>query len=121
MLTNEELLRVLKEAMRQEAERKPVGAPTDYGDRLSVPAEAFRDLVRAVPDSVVRSIVDDNMKGSAVAAPAGPKRPYTGGWVEPAPYRPPEGTEHCDRLMDAADAADRVALAERLAKQGARE
>jgi hypothetical protein len=37
------------------------------------------------------------------------------GWSTPTPLRPPDGVAQADRLMDAADKADRIELAQRIA------
>jgi len=39
----------------------------------------------------------------------------TGGWGAATPLGPPPGVAQCDRLMDAADARDRIELAQRIA------
>jgi hypothetical protein len=41
------------------------------------------------------------------------------GWVAPTPLRPPDGVAQADRLMDAADARDRIELAQRIASHEA--
>jgi hypothetical protein len=39
-----------------------------------------------------------------------PRPVNTTGWSESQPLGPPPGVDHCDRLMDVADARDRAEL-----------
>jgi hypothetical protein len=71
----------------------------------------------AVPDNLLRSIVDDNRNPStSPSSMAGPvkaveRRPNVA--VE-VPLRSPPGIDACDRLMDAADAVDKAELRAKL-------
>ena len=82
-------------------------------DRLSMPVEAMRDLVRGVPDRLVADIRRDNQgpSGPCSMIPADlttaerPRPQSTPGWV---PLSNPPGVPIIDQLCDAADAADRL-------------
>jgi hypothetical protein len=94
---------------------KPVGKPwekIDWTARMSMPPSAIAEIVRAVPDSLVRAVVADNLRAqqarSASPPPAEPAQKGTG-WVDPAPLKPPPGVGLCDRMMDQQDARDRAA------------
>jgi len=95
-------------------------SPNRHLDRLSMPPSAMADMVAAVPDRMVADIVRDlrsiGTLSPAVSNAAVPKLPGTG-WREATPLGPPPGVAQADRLMDAADKADRVELAQRLARQ----
>jgi hypothetical protein len=100
--------------------RKPyVREHIDFTEGMSMPRNAIEAMVGAVPDSLVRALVNDHLAKPAQHPLRGPE-PKTGGtgWSEPRPLKPPPGIEQCDRLVDAADAQDRRALAQRLAKPG---
>jgi hypothetical protein len=73
----------------------------------------------------MRQIVEDNRGGpptySSPIPPAKrqqqseePQKPYTHGWVDPAPLRQPEGIEHVDRLVDMQDKLDAAQRARQL-------
>jgi hypothetical protein len=96
----------------------------DPTERMSMPASTLRDMARAVPDRMMREIALRDGR-----APTGPSsqgiipssQSVSGvrvGGGNTVPLRPPPGVAQADRLMDAADAADRVELAQRLAKRG---
>jgi hypothetical protein len=72
---------------------------------------------RAVPDRLIRDLVNDFRRGPAAPSsmatrpghskPDEPDRPRTG-WVDPAPLQSPPGIEHVDALCDAQDRRDRA-------------
>ena len=82
-------------------------------------------MMEAVPDDVIRAIVLDNRNPThslpskasiGPPTPAAPQRPRgTGGWIEPSTQRS-SGDWAFNKMMDAADAADRAALAAKLAE-----
>jgi hypothetical protein len=105
------------------------------------PYEYMRDLIRAVPDKLVRDIVNDfrsynphpTQDPSAKVSVQGAGRVVTGddgpahrpldrsGWQEPPKvdsWRPP-GVEIMDRMMDQQDAVDRAARVRELAEAAA--
>jgi hypothetical protein len=90
---------------------------------LGMSPQVLRDHVAAVPSGVVREVVGDGPVGSLRPAGAeGSARPSvaqlnTSGWRTAPPLSAPEGVARADRLMDAAARADRVELAQRLARQ----
>jgi hypothetical protein len=75
-----------------------------------------RAMYEAVPDSLMRDIVNDHRRGvsppsSLATTPGEPPRPPRGtGWADPAPLGPPPGINYIDQMMDAQDARDRAAL-----------
>jgi hypothetical protein len=79
-----------------------------------------REMVAAVPDAVLRDVVNDSRRGVSEAssmaktpgAPPPVARPRPGN--EPTPLRPPPGVALCDALMDEQDRKDRAELMERL-------
>jgi hypothetical protein len=80
--------------------------------------EWHHDMMRAVPDGLVRQIVNDHRGGPAKLAPlSSDQRGVVGqpepGWIDAAPLGPPPGQAYIDQLCAAADAEDRV---ERLSK-----
>jgi hypothetical protein len=94
--------------------------PPNPIDRLSMPVSVIRDMANAVPDAVVRQIVSGRAPQNLapLAATATPvSAQNTSGWRESVPLSNPPGVALADKLMDAADRADRVELAQRLAKQ----
>jgi hypothetical protein len=100
-------------------------APSPYRhlDQLGMPASVMAEMARAVPDREVRAIFSDRPArapsspiANAMPKPA-PMAVNTTGWRESQPLGPPAGVKYADRLMDAADKADRIELAQRLARQ----
>jgi hypothetical protein len=84
---------------------------------MSMPPSVLAEMVRAVPDRMLRDIVHDNR------APTGrpgmiPEQPSNvrgsnvsgsgTGWARETPLGPPPGVNYADRLMDAQDAKDRA-------------
>jgi len=76
-----------------------------------------------VPDALVRQIVGGSAPATlkplagASSGPTGVWAENKSGWRNAQPLTNPPGVAQADRLMDAADKADRVELAQRLARQ----
>jgi hypothetical protein len=110
----------------EELERKakppaPFKLPDDWRppinpiDRLSMPPSAMAEMVGAVPDGLIRDIVKSGGVGvlqstATTPTPTRVSAQNTSGWREATPLGPPPGVAQADRLMDAADARDRVDL-----------
>src|SRR5262245_52434524 len=91
--------------------------PVDYTQGMSMPASAMRDLINAVPESVMRGLRADAQKPNPVTGQAAPQSQQVergSGWREAIPIQSPPGIEHCDRMMDEQDKVDRAELALRL-------
>src|SRR5262245_36717939 len=60
------------------------------------------EMMRAVPDSLIRDIVRDNQRSAAAQSVQSPAVPKGTGWVDPAPIgpRPKFETELIDRMCD---------------------
>jgi hypothetical protein len=84
-------------------------------DTATMQGIALRDN-RAPSGPSAEGIIPATQTLSSVHSAAGMLGSHNG-WVMPAPIQPPAGVALCDKLMDHADAQDRVELAERLAKQ----
>lgn len=89
----------------------PVGprpAAYDPTARFGMPAEVVAEMVKAVPDRAVADVVGDHRRGVADKAPEPRTVPSANGWVEARPLpAAPSGYQHIERMMDAADAAER--------------
>jgi hypothetical protein len=92
---------------------------------LATPPSVIRDWA-VIPEHIVRGVVQDrhaptspSMAGTSGAVTrvhlGGGAPVNNSGWVAPTPLRPPDGVAQADRLMDAADARDRIELAQRIA------
>jgi hypothetical protein len=90
--------------------------PINPIDRISMPVSVMRDMVNAVPDAMVREIVNGNRAPGTLAPLADANtRPRVAqgnrsGWRDAQPLTNPPGVAQADRLMDAADARDRADL-----------
>jgi len=77
------------------------------------------EMARAVPDSVMRDIVNDFRRGpperSSIAA-EGESKPRLGAVAVERPLGPPPGVNLCDRLMDLQDRIDRAGRERMLAR-----
>jgi hypothetical protein len=101
--------------------------PIDWTARMSMPQSAIEAMVAAEPKDFMANVVHDNrapthpgMIPRSEQTVAGPKSGGDGtGWSAPTPLRPPDGVAQADRLMDAADKADRIELAQKIAVQEA--
>jgi hypothetical protein len=75
-------------------------------------------MVEAMPDRLMRDIVNDQRRGVAAPsslaskpdAPPVEPRPKGSGWQDAAPLAPPPGIALLDRMMDAQDQRDKAAL-----------
>ena len=92
-------------------------------DRVSMHPSTMMEFARAVPDSVIRDIVQDNRapQGPSSAGASGqitkvstsPGIPGSGtGWVNSSPLTPPAGLRWVDQQLDAQDRKDRETLIE---------
>jgi hypothetical protein len=124
MPTQEERIAQLEKQIAQQQDElarlrgephKAVGKPwpkKDWTEGMSMPPSAMREMVRAVPDRLVREVVTDNLrKQPSSPTPSAAEKPKGSGWVEPSPLAPPPGVALLDKMMhveDARDRADRV-------------
>jgi hypothetical protein len=95
--------------------------PPDYTAGMSMPPEAIREMVKAIPESIMRGIVADAFKPNPITGGPNPQPPPQpvqrgSGWQEPRPVEPVPGIKYVDALVDAQDRVDRAELALRLAK-----
>jgi hypothetical protein len=101
--------------------RGPVGPTTTELAmcRMGMSPQAMAEMVRAVPDALMRDIARDGRRTSTLSALGGepPAKPRGSGWRDAAPLTNPSGVAQADRLMDEQDRRDRVELAQRLARQ----
>jgi hypothetical protein len=89
------------------------------GGGACMPQSAIDDLVKAVPDELVRDIVHDLRK---VAEPGGflpasensVRNERSSGWQKPQALDVPPGIKYIDRALDVQDALDRRDLEKRL-------
>ena len=92
----------------------------------SMPANAMKAMIDAVPDTLMRDLRADARKPNPVtqasSSPirstpsAQPQWRNTGGWRDEVPLGPQPGIEHVDRLVDAQDQIDKAELALKFAK-----
>src|SRR5689334_2083973 len=69
-------------------------------DRLAMPSDAIRAMADAVPDQLLREIVNDNRSRPSSTSLGEPEdRPPLSVAVE-RELRPPSGVDICDRLVD---------------------
>jgi hypothetical protein len=90
--------------------------------RVGMSAEVVREMAKATPDGLMREIVGGSAPAQLTPLSEGNARPRVAqedrsGWRNATPLSSPPGVAIADRLMDAADAVDRVELAQRLARQ----
>jgi len=108
-------------AAMESLERRSIGTPPspsrhqpiDYTAQFTLPPSAVRDMVAAVPDAMVASIVHDNRSGP-VEASAPTKVQRTSGWTEPAPLSGVPGLEQIDAIGETQDAIDKLELMRKL-------
>jgi hypothetical protein len=95
--------------------------------RMTMPPSVLAEMVRAVPDRMLRDIVHDNRAPTGRPGMIPSSQQPTGvrgtnvagsgtGWARETPLGPPPGVNYADRLMDHQDAKDRAELIEREAK-----
>jgi hypothetical protein len=95
--------------------------PPDYTAGMSMPPEAIREMVRAIPESVMQGIREDARKQNPVTGGPNPQPqsqpvPRGSAWQEPRPAEPVPGIKYVDALVDQQDKIDRAELAMKLAK-----
>ena len=93
--------------------------PPDYTAGMSMPASAILEMMKAVPESLMRGLRADAQKPNPVTGgPPQPQQPVKRGtgWVDERKLEPPPGIEHCDRMIDEQDRIDRAELAFKFAK-----
>ena len=101
--------------------RQPSTHPRfDPTEGMSMPASAMRDLINAVPESVMRGIVADSFKPNPITGGGAPSQSQpvqrSSGWRDEVPISSPPGIAICDRMMDEQDRIDKAELAMKLAK-----
>jgi hypothetical protein len=94
--------------------------PYDPTANFSMPASALQEMLKAVPEALMRSLREDARRPNPVN-PSTPSQPTTqvqrgSGWVSERKLEPPPGIEHMDRMMDAQARVDKAELALKLAK-----
>jgi hypothetical protein len=131
MVTKEEVLKVMQGPKDGWTRWFTALPPTEYvnlarvlrelksGPMGCMPQSAIDDLAKAVPDTLVRDIVNDNRKGPSVPGWLPPEKPgepvkNTGGWVKPNELGTPSGTKYIDQMCDVQDAIDRRELERKL-------
>jgi hypothetical protein len=108
MLTHDDLGKLL--AIIRQAKAMFAGA--------GMPPSAIEEMAKAVPDKLVREIVDDHRHGRAEPGFLKPSESAPvvrgSGWVEPVPLGNPPGIKYVDQLIDVQDAVDKRELEKRL-------
>jgi hypothetical protein len=83
-----------------------------------MPQSAIEEMAKAVPDKLVREIVDDHRHGRAEPGFLKPSESAPvvrgSGWVEPVSLGNPPGIKYVDQLIDVQDAVDKRELEKRL-------
>jgi len=103
--------------------------PIDYTENASMPRAAMLEMIKAVPDALMRDLRLDNRKPNPVtqassspvtSTPSTQSQPVQrgSGWRDAAPLTSPPGIEYADALVDAQDRLDKAELALKLAKAG---
>jgi len=85
--------------------------PTNHLDVLAIPSTVVADMVRAVPDDLMRDIVSDFRRGpsqsSLVTSPNDAEAKVRGtGWQDGKPLGPPSGLDYVDQQVAAQDMRD---------------
>jgi hypothetical protein len=96
--------------------------PVDYTEGFSMPRSAMQAMTDAVPESVMRSVMNDALKPNPVtqgATPPPTKQRATPNFAENRPLEAPPGIDHVDRLVSHQDRLDRAERAYALAKAAA--
>jgi hypothetical protein len=94
-------------------------APVDYTAKMTMPRAAMAEMVRAVPDDVVRNIAMRDARAPQTPSIAGipSSQPLTGvrpggggtsGWVDARPLSNPPGTYMVDAIAIADDVRQRA-------------
>ena len=113
--------------LEAKAKPKPAFVPGPVGptttelamSRLSMPPSALADMVKVTGSDLMRDLRAD-ARHSATLRPLGgeaPARERGSGWRDAVPLSNPPGVALADKIVDAQDRAERVELAQRLAKQ----
>jgi hypothetical protein len=91
--------------------------PLDLTARATMPPQAMRDLVAAVPDRLMSDLRADARKPNPVTQSVAQLTKGGGervqiqpgsGWVNPNPLTPPPGLNYVDQQVDAQDAIDKA-------------
>jgi hypothetical protein len=109
----------LKEQLNPAPPPPSTHGPIDYTAGMSMPAAAIREMVNAVPDSLMRELSADARKPNPVSVGPQPQAQAVrrgSGWQDQQPLEPPPGIAIMDRMMDAQDRIDQAELALRLVK-----
>ena len=117
-------LQALKDQINPPPRPPSTYQPRDLTEGMSMPKSAMLEMIKAVPESLMRELRADarrpnpvteasssTVRSTPAAQHSQPQR--KGGWVEPRPLEPPPGVALADRLVDAQDARDRAELIER--------
>jgi hypothetical protein len=112
-------LRAELDALKPKAEPKPFKVQPmpriDWTEGMSMDRATMASFAAAVPDSLVRSVVGDNVRSAPVTKPEEPKViPSQKGWIEPAPLGPPAGQRWVEAQLDVAAALDKRELEKKL-------
>jgi hypothetical protein len=125
MSDDDELSKLKKEVAALKDQLNPPPRPPsnhprfDPTEGMTMPRSAMLEMMRAVPDSLMRDLRGDARRPNPVTGGPAPQPSQVrrgSGWVSPAPLTSPPGVEHCDRLVDAQDQIDRVELARKIAQ-----
>jgi hypothetical protein len=135
MTDKDELAALRKELNEVKAALAPAPAPIDWEKRIAahqdevhrmregqanswMPPNAIREMVACEPKGFMHDVAlrDARAPQSGGMIPNNQQVRSAGGgkgtgWVDPVPLSNPPGVAQADRLMDAADKADRVELA----------
>jgi hypothetical protein len=128
-MSETELEALVAKLVAEELERRakpPAPFKSDYvrpdpTANATMPASARAEMVRVMAGGdLMREIVKDNRASVTDFRPQGPDtapKARGNGWRDATPLSNPPGTSQADKLMDAADEADRIELAQRLARE----
>jgi hypothetical protein len=113
--------------LEAKAKPKPAFVPGPVGpttselamSRLSMPASALAEMLKATPDELMRDIAGDARRQSTLSSLGGepPVRQRGSGWSESIPLSNPPGVAIADKIMDVADARERAELIEKEARR----
>jgi hypothetical protein len=115
----EERLKKLEDKEEPPPRNQSYSAPRDYTEGMSMPALAIREMVNAIPESVMREVRADAKKPNPVTGYTTPQptnQVRGSGWRDEVPISTPPGIAHIDRLVDAQDEQDRTELARKIAQ-----
>lgn len=94
----------------------------DLTEGMSMPRSAMLEMMKAVPDALMRDLRADARKpnpitGGPNSQPQPRQRP-TPNWINERPLESPPGIKHIDAMMDAQDERDKAERALALMKAG---